>query len=54
MEVRGVAAQLGALQAGRRRGSRKGEEETEEVGARRVMRVEVGIGERRGGSDGRD
>lgn len=54
MEVRGVAAQLRALQAGRGRGSREGEEETEEVGARRVMRVEVGVGERRGrGADGR-
>lgn len=47
MEVRGVAAQLGALQAGRGRGSREGEEETEEVGARRLMRVEVGVGEGR-------
>lgn len=47
MEVRGVAAQLRALQAGRGRGSREGEEETEEVGTRRVMRVEVGVGEGR-------
>ncbi len=55
MEVRGVAAQLRALQAGRGRGSREGEEETEEVGARRVMRVKVGIGKRwrRRGNDGR-
>lgn len=53
MEVRGVAAQLGALQAGRGGGSREGEEETEEIGARRVMRVEVGVGKRRRrGNDG--
>lgn len=49
MEVRGVAAQLRALQAGRGRGSREREEETQEVGARRVMRVEVGVGKKRRG-----
>lgn len=55
MEVRGVAAQLRALQAGRGRGSREGEEEAKEVGARRVMGVEVGTGRRRRGRghDGR-
>lgn len=50
MEVGGVAAQLRALQAGRGRGSREGEEETEEVGARGgmvEMTVEVGVGKRR-------
>lgn len=55
MEVRSIAAQLRALQAGRGRGSREGEEETEEVGAWRVMRVEMGAGKRRRGrgDDGR-
>lgn len=47
MEVRGVAVQLRALQAGRGRGSREGKEKTEEVGIRRVVRVEVVVGKRR-------
>lgn len=46
MEVGGIAAQLGTLQAGRGGGPREGEEETEEVGAWGVMRVEVAVGKR--------
>lgn len=54
MEVRGVASQLRALQAGRGGGPREGQEETQEVGARRVMRLELGAGKRRRrGDDGR-
>lgn len=53
MEMRGVAIQLRALQAGRGRGSREREEETEKVAARRGTRVEVGVGKRRRGADGR-
>lgn len=47
VEVGGVAAQLRALQGGRGRGAREGEEETEEVAAWRAVGVEVVIGERR-------
>lgn len=54
MEVGGVAAQLRELHAGRCGGLREGKEETEEAGAWRVMRVEVGDGKRRRrGADGR-
>lgn len=53
VEVGLIAAQLGALQAGRGRGSGEGEEETQEVGARRGVRQEKAVGRRRRGDGGR-
>lgn len=47
MDVGVVAAQLGAVQAGRGGGSREGKKETQEVDTRGVMRVEVVVGKRR-------
>lgn len=51
MEVGRVAAQLGALQAGRGGGSRKGKETTEEVRARGGRRLKVDVGNDGGGGD---
>lgn len=47
MDVGVVAAQLGAVQACRGGGSREGKKETQEFGARGVMRVEVVVGKSR-------
>lgn len=53
MQVGVIVAQLRTLQAGRGRGPREGEEETEEADAGRVMRMQEGVGKRRRGDDSR-